>query len=905
MASQLPFSTEAQQIRKHHHAIPGPHVSLTMERLSADAQVIFESQFSQNYEHQGCEAPDPPESTHQPSQERRATTESVQLSKESSSHKHSVGTKSGGKVILIFCDGTGLNMLSQLQESIATFGDDDDGMGTACKTGDERRGGEHDSREASNSGGHVDTESGDRTVSSSRADSRDAETYSAQSRSKKEAQSLRKPQFPRWSNITRMFLALQGTVDDPAANFFTPEEAGGKAAFTRLAALSKEERLWQQQHQQLLQMQRRGQPDDDDDDGSDPSEERLKGTELHQMSKTATTSPSTSRAIASSSTSSASLAKCTDNEETLCGDSLRPEDASITNKPREPPTGGTAQQSKSPFEYVSSELGARIHGADMNSQDLLSKLAPVSKMCLREMERTLCLAPSEAIADMVYTLEASDTNIGGATRRDTKPLFPTQLALYSAGMGTSYTGEPEPEDMRGFWDFRSWFLKKRWQLAFSVCGGMFGYGIQEQVSTCYKFLCRAYEPGDKIMLFGFSRGGYIVRALNGMVAQVGLLKPQHLDRLDLVESLYNVRLGTGYIKAARSVGIPWSFWELLGFRLKLWAAFFCCRSFDFASVFEKVLIPFRQNFCVSTDSGRPTVYFTGVFDTVKSYGFSWLSPALAFKRMKAGLVTGRHPLHAYHAVASTEKRYLFRPLLWNEVEVLDDRQKVEQVFFRGVHGDVGGAAPSDRSEANPSKNLGQPGSHGLAPVPFLWMLHKAVKCANDEEVCDLMGVSREKIKLKGPFQRLVDQYDQVMDRVGRAETYQSPDIQWFYANPLLHERRVMKWYYYALAFPAIVKEALLSCNIKAFVPSRFRALLRGHILHFKPASKRAKAKAANTVKIHKSMQAWLDVYKGGISEKTVCPEQVPLLSKEEALQAARIQRDLNALSKHATLQVTP
>ena len=44
-----------------------------------------------------------------------------------------------------------------------------------------------------------------------------------------------RPQFPRWSNITRMFLALQGTIDDPAAHSFTPQEAGGREAFVKLA----------------------------------------------------------------------------------------------------------------------------------------------------------------------------------------------------------------------------------------------------------------------------------------------------------------------------------------------------------------------------------------------------------------------------------------------------------------------------------------------------------------------------------------------------------------------------------------------------------------------------------------------------------------------------------------------
>ena len=54
-------------------------------------------------------------------------------------------------------------------------------------------------------------------------------------------------------------------------------------------------------------------------------------------------------------------------------------------------------------------------------------------------------------------------------------------------------------------------------------------------------------------------------------------------------------------------------------------------------------------------------------------------------------------------------------------------------------------------------------------------------------------------------------------------------------------------YFYVLAFPAVIKEAVLSCSWRAFTPSRFQALIRGHVLHFYPTSKAARDKDANKV----------------------------------------------------------
>ena len=54
--------------------------------------------------------------------------------------------------------------------------------------------------------------------------------------------------------------------------------------------------------------------------------------------------------------------------------------------------------------------------------------------------KIFCFVPSDAITKMVYTLEAGDMNLQAAASQSMHLVSPKQIALYSAGMGTSYTG---------------------------------------------------------------------------------------------------------------------------------------------------------------------------------------------------------------------------------------------------------------------------------------------------------------------------------------------------------------------------------------------------------------------------------------------------------------------------------
>jgi uncharacterized protein (DUF2235 family) len=57
----------------------------------------------------------------------------------------------------------------------------------------------------------------------------------------------------------------------------------------------------------------------------------------------------------------------------------------------------------------------------------------------------------------------------------------------------------------------------------AILGGTLGYGLKRNVVHLYMFLCRHYEPGDRIFGFGFSRGAFTIRLLMGLVAREGLV----------------------------------------------------------------------------------------------------------------------------------------------------------------------------------------------------------------------------------------------------------------------------------------------------------------------------------------------------------------------------------------------
>lgn len=211
-----------------------------------------------------------------------------------------------------------------------------------------------------------------------------------------------------------------------------------------------------------------------------------------------------------------------------------------------------------------------------------------------------------------------------------------------------------------------------------------GYSIDRDILSIYRFLCEAYVSGDRIFLLGFSRGAYTVRIVAALIHMVGLLQR---DQLNLAG--YALR----YLKAISAQD---------GEATKE----------DFDRVFH---------FARIAEARPATVWFLGLFDTVSSLilpGRNGPFPGLAtlpYTRRNPSVQMVRH------AAAIDERRVMFRLNRWDEPQpFLADRfapresavpQDVKQVWFSGVHGDVGGGYPEAEAQ--------------VAKIPLLWMLREA------------------------------------------------------------------------------------------------------------------------------------------------------------------------------------
>ena len=241
----------------------------------------------------------------------------------------------------------------------------------------------------------------------------------------------------------------------------------------------------------------------------------------------------------------------------------------------------------------------------------------------------------------------------------------------------------------------------------AILGGAFGWGLKRNILDGYKFLCRHYVNDAEIFAFGFSRGAFTIRVLTGLVTHQGLVRFTS-------EAELNRKAKAAYrtYRAHRYHSV-----------LHLEAVFRRIRDV-FVDLKNRVL---RKNPYRSEDNQQvATIRFVGVWDTVAAYGLpidemtrgvsQWLWPLELPDRTLSAKVT-----RACHALALDDERTTFHPLLWTEstekarpagdVTPLE-AERLSQVWFPGVHSNVGGGYPDDR----------------LAYVPLYWMMREAGKC---------------------------------------------------------------------------------------------------------------------------------------------------------------------------------
>jgi uncharacterized protein (DUF2235 family) len=292
------------------------------------------------------------------------------------------------------------------------------------------------------------------------------------------------------------------------------------------------------------------------------------------------------------------------------------------------------------------------------------------------------------------------------TLRKTEKTTPRQMVFYDPGVGTLARTNP-------------W--KKLVQDASAIFGLATGYGLDDNVLDSYEFIVDNYDDGDAIYLFGFSRGAYTVRVLAGLIHKIGLISKQQVN-------LAGSGL-TAYKQFSSDAPQPD---DLKQFTDGGAADPNPVSKEDQTAQYARIL------------SVRwPTIKFVGVWDTVASVivprpdRFYWPSlQVLAFVHRNPSIEIFRQ------AISIDERRRLFRLQPWEEGGQFwpsrfapKDKwkdQDSQQVWFAGVHADIGGGYPEIQS--------------GLSKYPLLWMIEEAVKCGLkvDRRTVNQLGWGRKR-----------------------------------------------------------------------------------------------------------------------------------------------------------------
>ena len=242
-------------------------------------------------------------------------------------------------------------------------------------------------------------------------------------------------------------------------------------------------------------------------------------------------------------------------------------------------------------------------------------------------------------------------------------------------------------------------------------GNAFGSGISKNIKECYQFIFDNFESGDQIFLFGFSRGAATVRSLSGFIHMFGMLPKSRPELIDDAWKIYKV--DDEKIRKDKS----------------------------------SIFVSKHHNMWVR-------IRFIGVFDTVAALGV----PNKFMSRVIDHAPWMKHKFHdfklsesvenAYQALAIDDERKTFHPIIWNPE--IKDYQKMEQVWFAGVHTDVGGGYEEQK----------------LSDISLEWMIGKAQPCGlriytknNVKFDSDVNGTMHDPFHGAMPWRRLERSWD--------------------------------------------------------------------------------------------------------------------------------------------------
>jgi uncharacterized protein (DUF2235 family) len=322
--------------------------------------------------------------------------------------------------------------------------------------------------------------------------------------------------------------------------------------------------------------------------------------------------------------------------------------------------------------------------------------------------------------------------------RKTGKTEPDQIVFYDPGVGT--LARPNP------------WTKLR-QDAIANLGLATGYGLDDHVLAAYEFLIQNYEDGDDIYLFGFSRGAYTVRVLAALIHKIGLLAPQQSNLSGSALTAYKQLSPADEQEFAQS--------QIVDSHDEPDQAAPVTRD-DRAAQFARIVT-----------TRWPTIKFVGVWDTVASvivprsdrFYFAFSLQTLAYTQHNPSVKVFRQ------AIAIDERRRMFRLDPWSQPQTFmrnrfskthnAEPQDALQVWFAGVHADIGGGYPEKES--------------GLSKFPLLWMIDEAVEHG--------LAVNRQ----------TVNQLAWGVQRKGSPFSYVAPDIMQDPHDSMSAGWRILEW----------------------------------------------------------------------------------------------------------------
>ncbi len=216
-----------------------------------------------------------------------------------------------------------------------------------------------------------------------------------------------------------------------------------------------------------------------------------------------------------------------------------------------------------------------------------------------------------------------------------------------------------------------------------VTGLAVGFGIKENVEEAYSWLMEHYRQDDRIFVVGFSRGAFTALALVGMLRTVGLLRPGAGNLVPYALKLYAVKERRQLTPEEKV-----EFWRIRD---------------EFNTKFGNPEWPNRFS--------PHQIAFLGLWDTVKTVG--WLNARARFEEVRWPF-TRKIPNvdTARLALALDEWRRPYPEYRFDRADETDPADDIQELWFPGVHSDVGGNYPDD---------------HRLSDIALKWMADEAAQ----------------------------------------------------------------------------------------------------------------------------------------------------------------------------------